>query len=83
MIIPYSSKHVSDEVNTGNIFGFPLTYAPRGDTLQGWDGLLQDGSAAPAGRYKLVVRALRIFGDANAKAQYDVQETVPFVIQYK
>lgn len=48
-----------------------------------WDGSLPNGNSAPAGTYKLVVRALKIFGDRDgAKDQYDTLETPEFKIRY-
>lgn len=47
-----------------------------------FNGYLADGSFAPEGRYKLVVTALRIFGDAGKEEDYDVIETVPFNLRY-
>ncbi|KAK4638785.1 hypothetical protein QC761_704520 [Podospora bellae-mahoneyi] len=61
---------------------FPSWYNPRGTLQYAWDGRLADGSYVPAGRYKLTVRALRIFGDESKSEEYDVTETVPFRIRY-
>lgn len=66
----------------GNIYGFPEEYVPRGATVSSWDGLLDNGSVAPAGTYRLVVRALHIFGDAGDAGEYDVASSVPFTIRY-
>jgi len=66
----------------GNIYGFPLEYQPRGATVSSWDGLLENGSRAPAGTYELVVRALHIFGDREVASDYDVATSVPFTIRY-
>lgn len=66
----------------GNIYGFPAPYNPRGAVVSPWNGLLQNGSLAPAGSYQLVTRALRIFGDADNEDDYDVATSVPFSIRY-
>ena len=66
----------------GNIYGFPEEYVPRGATVSSWDGLLADGTMAPAGIYRLVVRALHIFGDRGEAEEYDVASSVPFTIRY-
>lgn len=66
-----------------SLYGFPATYLPRGVLLQSWDGRLEGGRIAPAGTYKLVMRALRIFGDPEVADDYDVKETVEFNLRYK
>jgi hypothetical protein len=66
----------------GNIFGFPSVYLPRAAQLFQWNGLLEDGSFAPAGSYTLLVRALKIFGDAGKAEEYESKETVKFSISY-
>ncbi|KYK61463.1 hypothetical protein DCS_02605 [Drechmeria coniospora] len=68
----------------GQPYGFPKQY--RTHTLEvkhDWDGRLNSGEYAPEGRYKLVVRALRIFGNGANKADWDVSETAPFHIKYR
>lgn len=47
-----------------------------------WYGELDDGSFAPAGAYQVAFRALRIMGDADTEADWDVVETVAFHIAY-
>ncbi|KAI1496895.1 peptidase S8/S53 domain-containing protein [Biscogniauxia marginata] len=66
----------------GNIFGFPFDYASRDPAAAAFDGLLEDGSYAPAGTYKFSFEALHIFGDASDPAEYDVVESAPFSIRY-
>ncbi|KAJ6445645.1 subtilisin [Purpureocillium lavendulum] len=67
----------------GQWFGFPYVLEPRVTSILVWDGLLDKGVYAPAGKYKLVIRALRIFGDESKLADWDVSETVGFYIKYK
>ncbi|KAF2689831.1 subtilase [Lentithecium fluviatile CBS 122367] len=67
----------------GNVFGFPARYMPRGGWATEWDGTLEDGSYAPAGTYTLLIRALKIFGDASVKEEYETTSTVPFTIRYQ
>ncbi|KLU90351.1 minor extracellular protease vpr [Magnaporthiopsis poae ATCC 64411] len=62
--------------------GFPLSYQPRGRWTSPWTGLLANGSYAPPGVYKFVVRSLRIFGNPDNATEYDTAETVPFRIRY-
>ncbi|KAJ9137030.1 Subtilisin-like protein [Pleurostoma richardsiae] len=66
----------------GQLYSYPFPYQPRGSWTSTWDGRLADGTYAPAGKYKLVVRALHIFGDAKLPSEYDAAETVPFKIRY-
>ncbi|KAH6629914.1 peptidase S8/S53 domain-containing protein [Chaetomium sp. MPI-SDFR-AT-0129] len=68
--------------NIGQPAGFPIPYNPRGPFVYTWDGKLDDGSYAPAGQYKIVVKALRIFGDAKKAKEFDVAETASFGIRY-
>ncbi|KAF1948991.1 subtilisin-like protein [Byssothecium circinans] len=85
-VVPQNSSTNATEIlgvkSLGNIFGFPAEYQPRAGAASSWDGLLEDGSFAPAGGYTLLVRALRIFGDRTKAEEYDVKETVPFTISY-
>jgi hypothetical protein len=62
--------------------GMPSLYNARGTFEYDWDGQLDDGTYAPAGLYKLAVKALRIFGDETQGSEYDAAETVPFRIRY-
>ncbi|KAL3955814.1 hypothetical protein ACCO45_011377 [Purpureocillium lilacinum] len=48
-----------------------------------WDGSLDSGEFAPAGRYKFVFRALRVYGDESKVEDYYVAESLPFRIEYK
>ncbi|EPE02705.1 minor extracellular protease vpr [Ophiostoma piceae UAMH 11346] len=47
------------------------------------NGTLNDGTVVPAGAYKVVVSAVKIFGDKNKEKDWTMVETVPFVIAYK
>ncbi|PHH85845.1 hypothetical protein CDD83_11095 [Cordyceps sp. RAO-2017] len=80
----------------GQLHGFPFRHMPPGTfddpgrpdpdlynlTHFKWNGLLDTGSYAPEGSYKLVVRALRIFGDPEKKDDWDMSETPRFHIAY-
>lgn len=66
----------------GSILGYPFRYAPRDSFGESWNGQLQDGSFAPAGRYKFTVSALHIFGDEADEAEYDVASSSEFSIRY-
>lgn len=70
----------------GDVWMTPLPYQARNTenapfTIN-WDGRMSTGDYAPAGTYKMAVRALKIFGDRNKVADYEVLETVEFDIQY-
>ncbi|KAH6838638.1 peptidase S8/S53 domain-containing protein [Chaetomium sp. MPI-CAGE-AT-0009] len=62
--------------------GLPALWNPRGRFQYQWDGKLDDGTYAPAGRYRFAVKALRIFGDREVASDYDTAETVDFRIRY-
>jgi flagellar hook assembly protein FlgD len=66
----------------GNINGYPVSWSSRGQWAVEWTGQLEDGSFAPPGTYTLLVRALRVFGDADTPSDYQVSQTVPFIISY-
>ncbi|KAI1104682.1 subtilisin-like protein [Jackrogersella minutella] len=65
-----------------HIFGSPLSYASRDPYAVQWDGQLADGNIAPAGQYKFIFEALRIFGDASEPADYDTDESTVFTVRY-
>ncbi|KAL8387055.1 hypothetical protein RB595_010191 [Gaeumannomyces hyphopodioides] len=66
----------------GEPAGSPLRFVASFSQRVYLSGLLGDGSMLPAGSYKMVASALRIFGDESVPADWDVVETVPFSIQY-
>ncbi|KAI0181121.1 subtilisin-like protein [Hypoxylon sp. FL1284] len=69
--------------DTGShIFGSPLHYASRDPFTVEWDGRLDNGTLAPAGDYTLRFEALHIFGDAADLADYDIDESVSFSVEY-
>lgn len=67
----------------GQPFGFPSFWNSRGISWWSWDGKLDSGKYAPAGKFKFVTRSLRIYGDATKKADWDVANTQPFYLKYK
>ncbi|CAI6094382.1 unnamed protein product [Clonostachys chloroleuca] len=75
-VVPLTSSPI------GQLDGLPLWYLPRGANIQKWTGLLDNGKYAPEGKYKIVTRALRINGDADKEADWDVAETQAFGIKY-
>lgn len=80
----------ADDSVVATMTGFPLLNQPRRrlvddigvDLYPTWDGSLDDGSYAPAGSYKFLVKALRVFGDESVEADWDVVETDEFSITY-
>lgn len=46
-----------------------------------WNGRLEWGDYLPVGTYRLVVRALRLFGDSNAESDWDTSKTVTFQVR--
>ncbi|KAG6364926.1 hypothetical protein INS49_006530 [Diaporthe citri] len=85
-VVPASSDANTTEslglATIGDVYMTPLEYQPRGPQSSTWDGRLATGEYAPAGVYKLVVRALKIFGDRNKADEYELVETTEFGIQY-
>ncbi|KAL2150509.1 hypothetical protein VTH82DRAFT_7072 [Thermothelomyces myriococcoides] len=77
-----NTRTVFGTPTVGQPYGFPVRYNPRGLLQYEWDGRLDDGSYAPAGPYRFVVRALRLLGDEKRASEYDVVETVDFNIKY-
>lgn len=66
----------------GNIAGLPALYLKAAGWFQSWNGLLEDGTWAPPGQYRLALRALKFFGDRDVAEDYSVIETVSFGIVY-
>ncbi|KAL3419622.1 Minor extracellular protease vpr 12 [Phlyctema vagabunda] len=67
----------------GSIAGYPVENVPRNSLFTAaWDGKLSDGRVAPAGRYKFMIRALRIFGDVTYNHDYERYDTGYINIKY-
>lgn len=66
----------------GSVYGYPADWLTRSDYIAVFTGLLADGSVVPEGTYKLVVRALRIFGDRKDVEGYETRQTVAFNVLY-
>ncbi|KAG5986945.1 hypothetical protein E4U52_008054 [Claviceps spartinae] len=67
----------------GEPFALPSRLNERGFICFPWDGQLESGKYAPAGHYRFVVRALRIFGDASKPHDWDVAITQSIILKYK
>ncbi|OLN81433.1 Minor extracellular protease vpr 12 [Colletotrichum chlorophyti] len=79
---PNITKEVWGVKTIGQPRSFPYLWVSRGVFSVNWDGQLDDGSYAPAGKYKFVIKSLRVFGDASKLEEYDTTETAPFRIAY-
>lgn len=65
-----------------SIYGFPLAYETRGEIVAAWNGMLADGTVAPAGRYALAVSVLKLFGDPGRADDYSTLPPVAFELRY-
>ena len=95
-VVPANGTANATDITTsiGQVQGFPVQWRPRNlqqdsnspDLLQftqfKWNGQLDTGSNVPEGYYKLVVRALRIFGNPSNDEDWDVSESPRFQITY-
>ncbi|KAK8059697.1 subtilisin-like serine protease-like protein [Apiospora saccharicola] len=66
----------------GALAGYPQAYISKIEQRAFFQGLLADGTVLPVGIYRLVASALREFGDEAREEDWDVVETVPFVVKY-
>ncbi|KAK8079946.1 subtilisin-like serine protease [Apiospora hydei] len=66
----------------GALAGYPQTYVSKSEQRAFFQGMLADGTVLPAGTYRVVASALRVFGDEAREEDWDVVETVPFVVSY-
>lgn len=58
------------------------SYMAGGPNKYDWDGRLSTEDYAPAGTYRMRLRALKIFGDEENDADYEVYESPEFSISY-
>lgn len=87
-VIPLSHNYsgpivtVLKQKTAGTLDGFPLEYSDR-DFLAGYfNGMLADGTVVPEGKYGLLVRVLRLFGDPELADDYESLEIYPFALHY-
>ena len=66
----------------GQVDSFPSYWNPRGTYEWDWDGALADGSYAPAGTYKINLKALKIYGSTRKSSDWETQTTESFTIKY-
>lgn len=67
----------------GSVYGYPLSYIERSGWAAPFTGMLADGSVVPEGPYRLVVKALRMYGDPALEEDYTGFSTVPFTLAYE
>ncbi|CAI6091527.1 hypothetical protein V2G26_007363 [Clonostachys chloroleuca] len=84
MAIPGLNSTVSRSGNSsiGQVAGFPMLSRPAGIKSGVWVGELSGGSFVPAGLYKIVYRALKIYGDREKESDWDKAESQVFRIEY-
>jgi subtilisin family serine protease len=79
-----SNRHV-DEFGVrvvGSGRGYPLTLVQRFSNSLTFNGMLDDGSVAPEGRYYFLVRVLKIFGDPTKADGWEARAFEPFNLVY-
>jgi len=68
----------------GQIHGYPKIKDSRNNGfIRSWDGFLSSEVYAPPGKYKIVMRALSLFGDRAKLSDWQMTETQPFYIKYQ
>jgi hypothetical protein len=73
----------------GSVPSFPLYWRTRNSVINDanrysviWDGTLSTGVELPAGNYRFLYRALKIFGDPNNNSDYESWTSPVFNIEY-
>ncbi|KAF4820075.1 Minor extracellular protease vpr [Colletotrichum siamense] len=66
----------------GPVPNSPVEYAHRFGYTWNFGGFLADRTIIPEGTYKFIARGLKIFGDETKDEDWDVVETVPFILKY-
>ncbi|KAF2788581.1 subtilase [Melanomma pulvis-pyrius CBS 109.77] len=77
-----NTKEVLGVKIIGSIQYLPRTYMFAMTYLDTFTGMLEDGSYAPEGTVKFLIRALRVLGDPSKPEDYDTVETVPITFSY-
>ncbi|KAH7094934.1 serine-type endopeptidase-like protein [Paraphoma chrysanthemicola] len=78
------SDDSSNTTVVGDILDSPSRWEPRGSPFWNFNGRMADDSFLPAGRYRMRVRALHIFGDSESldESQWDQIDSPDFEIRY-
>lgn len=71
------------QATTAELFGSPLRYQGTTRPTLGWDGRLARGGYAAAGKYRMVVQALRTFGNATKEGDHMTGRSSVFEIRYR
>lgn len=83
-VVPVSPrKWLADRLRAKNLTldAFTLESLSHSETARkNWNGRLKWGDFLPVGKYRLAVRALRLFGDVNVESDWDVAETSTFLV---
>ncbi len=73
----------------GSVPNFPRYWRPRNSLTSDanrysviWDGTISTGVELPAGNYRFLYRALKIFGDQNNNSDYESWTSPVFSIEY-
>lgn len=88
-VIPLSDNYtglmttVLGNQTAGSVYGFPQTYLDRDYVQVGFNGMVSDGSVVPEGRYELLVRVLKLFGNPEHPEDYNHLALVPFNLRYR
>lgn len=77
------SETVLGNKTAGSVYGFPQTYVDRSFIQVGFNGMVADGSVVPEGRYELLVRVLRLFGNPELPQDYNLLTAIPFNLRYR
>lgn len=88
-VVPLSANYTGPSAivlgnkTAGSVYGFPQTYVDRGFIQVGFNGMVADGSVVPEGRYELLVRVLKLFGNPELPEDYNQMVVIPFNIKYR
>ncbi|OAA38323.1 subtilisin-like protease [Metarhizium rileyi] len=66
----------------GQIKNSPVEYVSRAKDSMEWDGRLSNDVLVPEGRYQIVVKMLRLYGNEKKAEDWDESTTPPFGLKY-
>ncbi|KAK4078596.1 uncharacterized protein Triagg1_2927 [Trichoderma aggressivum f. europaeum] len=66
----------------GSLFGYPVQWLNTNIHQVAFNGITQEGTILPEGNYAVLLRALKIFGDASNPDDYVTKQTQSFNIKY-
>ncbi|KAK3372245.1 peptidase S8/S53 domain-containing protein [Podospora didyma] len=79
---PLETSEVLGVTIAGSLEGFPDAFYGRIGFLTPFRGMLSDGRVVPEGRYQIIARALKVFGDREKKEDYSVELLPAFNLRY-